>query len=225
MKGNELDFFEFGKRICLEIGLPIQLKLEGVAFPLQSVLVGMEIDEYLIIKIPVQFANIKHKLFPGIDIVVRYLYQGIVFGFQTKLIEIISKPVKLLFLEYPRIIEHHELRSHKRAQSIFPATIRIKDKTNNGAIIDVSKNGCRCHMLSSRSEHLPPVQIDDEISIMCKFPGVEGDHEVLGKIRNIKKSRNELIVGIEFLKLELEIHDLISQYIYAVEEFAPSALK
>ena len=225
MNGIDIDFFEYGKRISLEIGIPIQLKMEGVAFPLQSVLIGMEIDEYLIIKIPAQYTNVKHKLIAGVDIIVRYLYRGTVYGFQTKLIEIITKPVKLLFLEYPKIIEHYDLRSQKRAESIFPATIMIKDKTNHGAIIDVSKNGCRCHILNSRKEPLPPVQIDDEILLKCKFPGVEGDHEVLGKIKNIRRSRKELIVGVEFMRLELEIHELISQYIYAVEDFSQAPLK
>lgn len=225
MKGMDIDIFEYGKRINLEIGIPIQLKMEGVAFPLQSVLVGMEIDEYLIIKIPAQYTNVKHKLIPGVDIIVRYLYRGTVYGFQTKLIEIISKPVKLLFLEYPKIIEHYDLRSQKRAESIFPATITIRDKTNHGAIIDVSKNGCRCQILNTRREPLPPVQIDDEIFLRCKFPGVEGDREVLGKIKNIRRSRKELIVGVEFSRLELEIHNLISQYIYEVEDFSPAPLK
>ena len=225
MKDMGIDFFEYGKRISLEIGIPIQLKMEGVAFPLQSVLVGMEIDEYLIIKIPAQYTNVKHKLTTGVDIIVRYLYRGTVYGFQTKLIEIITKPVKLLFLEYPKIIEHYDLRSQKRAESIFPATITIKDKTNHGAIIDVSKNGCRCHILNSRREPLPPVQIDDEILLKCKFPGVQGDREVFGRIKNIRRSRKELILGVEFSKLELEIHDLISQYIYAVEDFSQAPLK
>lgn len=219
MKGNDIDYFEYGKRICMEIGTPIQFKMEGVGFSLQSIIVGMDLDEYLIIKIPAQYTNIKHKLVQGVDIVVRYLYQGTVYGFQTKLIEIISRPVKLLFLEYPKIIEHYDLRSQKRAESLFPAAIRIKDKTNHGAIIDVSKNGCRCHILNSKQETLPPVQIDDEIVLKCKFPGVQGDREVFGKVKNIKRSRKELIVGVEFLGLELEIHDLISQYIYAVEDF------
>jgi len=225
MKEMEIDFSEFGKRISLEIGIPIQLQLEGVSFPLQSILVGMEIESYLILKIPAQFANIKHKLVPGTDIIVRYIYQGIVFGFQTKLIEVISRPVKLLFLEYPKIIEHHDLRSQKRAHSIFPTVIKIKDKTNNGAIIDISINGCRCHILASQREQLPPAQIDDEIKLLCKFPGIQGDHEVLGIIRNIKKSRKELILGVEFMVLEQEVHNHISRYIYAVEDFAMTPFK
>lgn len=220
MKNTDIDFFEYGQRISLEIGIPIQLRLDGVAFPLQSVLVGMEVDEYLIIKGPAQYTNVKHKLAPGVDIIVRYLYRGIVYGFQSKIIEIISRPEKLIFLEYPRIIEHFELRSQKRAESIFPATIIIKDKTNHGAIIDVSRNGCRCQIMNSKKEPLPPVSIDDEILLKCKFPGVEGERDVLGRIKNIRRNRKELTVGVEFLKLETKIHELITQYIYTVEDFS-----
>jgi hypothetical protein len=219
------DIFDYGKRISLEIGVPFQLKLVDVAFPLQSVLVGMEIDEYLIIKIPSQFSNVKHKLYPGVEIIVRYIYQGIVFGFQTKLTDVIFKPVKLLFLEYPKIIEHHELRSHKRAHSIFPATIQIKDKISNGAIIDISKSGCRCHILATPKNLLPPAQIDEDILLTCKFPGLNGDHKIMGIIRNIEKSRKDLIMGVEFKFIEEKINDHINNYIYSIEDFASSPLK
>jgi hypothetical protein len=222
MDKNELDFdiFDYGKRISLDIGVTFQLKLVDVAYPLQSILVGMEIDEYLIIKIPSQFGNVKHKLFPGVEIIVRYIHQGIIFGFQTKLIDVIFKPVKLLFLEYPKIIEHHELRSHKRAHSIFPAKVSIKDKVSNGAIIDISKSGCRCHILATQKEPLPPVQIDDEVLLTCKFPGIHGDHNVLGIVRNIKKSRKDLILGVEFKIIEEKLNDHIINYIYSIEDFA-----
>lgn len=220
MNETNIDFSEYGRRISIDAGITVQMKLDGVAFPLQSIIVGMEVDEYLILKIPAQFTNVKHKLYPGVEVIVRYIHHGIVFGFQTKLIEIITRPVKLLFLEYPKIIEHHDLRSHKRAQSIFPATIHIKDRTNNGAIIDISKNGCRCHILATQGETLPPAQVDDQVSLKCKFPGIQGEHEVKGIIRNTKKSRKELILGIEFLALEEQLHNHIANYIYSIEDFA-----
>jgi c-di-GMP-binding flagellar brake protein YcgR len=220
MRENELDFNDYGKRVSLEMGLSVQLKLEGIGFPLQSSFVGMENDEFLIIKAPPQFTGIKYKMVPGVEIVVRYLYHGTVYGFQTKLIDVITQPARLLFLEYPKIIEHHDLRQQVRAHSLFPAVIRIKEHTNSGVIIDISKHGCRCHILQSRTEHLPPAQIDDEISLTCKFPGVEGDHEILGIIRNLKRSRKELIIGLQFTKIEYDLHEQIIRYIYAVEHYA-----
>ncbi|OPZ60943.1 MAG: hypothetical protein BWY87_00156 [Deltaproteobacteria bacterium ADurb.Bin510] len=52
MDKEGLDYFNFGKRISLEVGVDVHLKLNGVGFPLQSTVVGMEADEYLIIKSP-----------------------------------------------------------------------------------------------------------------------------------------------------------------------------
>ncbi len=216
---KDLDLEDYGKRISLEMGIPIQMKVEGIGFPLQSSFVGMEIDQYLIIKAPPQFTSVKFKFVPGLDIVIRYLYHGTVFGFQTKLIEYTHRPVKLLFLEYPRIIEQHDLRNQKRAHSLFPAKIKIKQKVNNGVIIDISNEGCRCHILASPKEELPSAQIDEKIILTCKFPGVHGDHEILGIIRNLKKSRKEIIIGIEFSQIEVEVHDHIIKYIYAVEHY------
>ena len=120
MDKEGLDYFNFGKRIALEVGVDIHLKLDGVGFPIQSTVVGMEADEYLIIKSPKAFVAIKHKCVPGSEMIVRYLYKGTVYGFQTKLIEYITSPTKLFFLDYPRIIEHHDLRQEKR----FPCHLR-----------------------------------------------------------------------------------------------------
>jgi hypothetical protein len=222
MKDNDFDLENYGKRISLELGLPVQLRLDGIGYPLQSSFVGMEADEYLVIKAPPQYTSLKYKMVPGVDIVLRYLHLGTVFGFQTKLIEAIIKPARLLFLEYPKIIEHHDLRQSKRANSLFPAIIKIKDNTNHGVIIDISKHGCRCHILQNRDEHLPPVQINDLMSLSCKFPGIEGDHEILGIIRNLKRSRKELIIGMQFTQIEAELHEQIIKYIYAVEDYAIS---
>ena len=207
------DIFSYTQNFDLDIGIQIQLKIDGIAYPLQSYVVGMEHNDYLIIKAPKSFTSIKFKLVPGTELIVRYLYHGTVYGFQSKLIEVISTPFRLLFLQYPQIIEHHELRHHRRIESYLPAKIQINDHQElSSTIIDVSENGCRC--LIKTNADTPSIHIDDQASILCQFPGIDGSHLVVGNIKNISRSRTEIYLGVEFMAVESKIHELIASYVF-----------
>ena len=53
MKGNDIDYFEYGKRICMEMGTSIQFKMPGVGFSLQSGILHAnrvgDLDPYIIV--------------------------------------------------------------------------------------------------------------------------------------------------------------------------------
>ena len=147
---NKISDPDTGKRIFIELGTEFQIEIEGITFRLKSTLVGMELGQYLIIKtpsFPSEVGNIKQKLFPGIEIVVRYLHKGTVFGFRTQLIEAFFTPRRLLFLEYPKVIEHYDLRSNRRVECIIPAKIILKEKETEGTILDINEKGCRIRYL------------------------------------------------------------------------------
>ena len=214
---DEIDYFNFGKRITLDVGVDVQLKLEGVGFALQSTVVGMEPGEYLIIKSPKSFVSIKHKCVPGSEMVVRYLHNGTVYGFQTKLIEFITSPTKLFFLEYPRIIEHHDLRHEKRFPCHFPARLKLRDGRDVASVIsDISQNGCRCLIDMDRNHGMGIPHIDDQVSFSCQFPGVQGAYVIAGTVRNISKARSEIVLGVEFAVVEDEINNILARYVFSL---------
>lgn len=225
MEAENVDYLAMGRRIFIELGSQLQIEIEGVAFRFKSVFVGMESDEYLIIKTPMvpsdaPFSSIKHKLFPGTQIVVRYLYKGTVFGFQSKLIEAISAPVRLLFVEYPKIIENYDLRSQERTDCFLPAKIEIRDEEEHGAILDISEKGCRCLIKALKGEKLPSTQIDERVTLTCQFPGIEGEQVVSGNVKNISRDKQEMILGIEFREIAARVKDIIDRYLSNIKQFS-----
>lgn len=223
MKIRDIDPSNTGKRISIEVGDQLQIEIEGVAFRFKSSVVGIEPDEYLIIKTPIippHLGSIKHKLFSGNQIVVRYIHKGTVFGFQTKLIEAISLPVRLLFVEYPNIIEHHDLRSHERIDCFLPSKIKINDKERRGTILDLSEKGCCHRMKALKDEKFPSIQIDDQITLMCQFPGIEGEHVVPGMVKNINKDTQEMSLGIVFHEITPEVQKVIAHYISTAKDLS-----
>lgn len=218
MEKGRFDVFTSGKRVSLDIGTPIHLEIEGVSIPLESSLIGMEADNYLIIKTPRPYPTIKQKLYQGNHCIVKYLFQGTVFAFQTKIIDSIAQPVRLLFLEYPKIIQRHDLRDHRRIDCVIPTKIVAQDEEKMGAVVDVSKRGCRVHVQIYPGDKVPAIAMNDEITLLAKFPGVEGELEIRGRVRNIRKSRHEMVFGVVYQEIPLEAQEKIAQYLISVED-------
>ncbi len=221
MTNGEVDNLATGKRLSIEVGSQLQVEIEGIPSRHQTTFLGMELFEYLIIKIPVfphkiRLDVIKHKLFPGNQITVRYLYEGSVFGFQTKLIEALFMPKRWLVLEYPEAIAQHDLRSEKRIDSFLPTTTNIKDKETQGIIVDINQNGCRYLIKAVKDMKFPPVQMDDQITLRCQFPGEQDEQVVSGIVRNIKRDSQEMALGIQFRKMTDNLYDIISLYISTI---------
>jgi len=216
---NPNDLFNAGVRISLDMGMQLNIEIEGVSMPLHSEFVGMENSQYIIIKIPQPYSSIKHKLFKGNQIIAKYLTQGTVYAFQTKILEIIAKPVRLLFLEYPKIIQHRDLRSHKRISCFIPVNIEYGDKELSGAMLDINKGGCRCQINKSTKDELSSLKVKDSILLKFPFPGVEGNIEISGEISNIKKNKTDLHTGVMFRDTSEEVKQTIERYIVSVYDF------
>ncbi len=210
------------KPLRIEIGSQVQIEIKEIPSRYQTTFIGMELYEYLLFKIPVfsydlRRSGIKHKLFPGNQITVRYIYEGSVFGFQTKLIEALFMPKRLLVLEYPKAIAQHDLRSEKRTECLLPAMAKITDKETQGIIVDINQNGCRYLIKGAKDRTLPPIQMEDQIDLRCQFPGEPEEQVVSGIVKNIKKDSQEMALGIQFRKITDNLYDIISLYISAIK--------
>jgi len=217
--------FNTGKRISIELGTQLQIEICGVDFTFKSTLTGIEPDKYLIINAPITspYGSIKHKYFRGNKIIVRYLYKGTVFGFQSELIEDIYTPLNLLFVKYPEIIEEHNLRSKERINCFLLIKIKIKGEEKDGVMVDISKGGCCCVFKRAvKDKELLSVQIDEQVTLRCQFPQIEDEQVVLGKVKSIRKDKEQMTVGIMFHEIEPEIEDIIVQYVLAIKELPKS---
>ena len=76
--------------IYIDIGTKVYLEIEGVNFSVTSIFIGMLKDEFMIITLPKRYKSVKNKLFPANKMVVKYLYDGSVYAFQTTVIETIT---------------------------------------------------------------------------------------------------------------------------------------
>ncbi|GGD55627.1 PilZ domain-containing protein [Lacimicrobium alkaliphilum] len=172
-----------------------------------SEMVGYRFGRYLIIR----FEDINFPQKDGVAGMVaicRFLIEdslGECFAFKTEIVNMMRRPDRLLFLNFPKEIHRRALRDKKRESANVIATIQmlseqgLRGKPFSGLVQDISAGGCRfqfeeCH--TGRKVNLLPVVI----TLLGKDGEV--DKEVFGKVRNSRYQDNLLSVGIQFDELQ-----------------------
>ncbi len=201
----------------MEIGTTLKIQIEGTKSRMASELIGIETGEYLLIKMPsTQFmGNLSNLLYKGNSIIIRYLHKGTIFGFKSHISHVITNPAKLIFIEYPKRIESHDLRGHKRLDCYLPANVKIMDNTIAGTITDISKEGCHFIIDTEKVkvENSLILQVGNELGVSFQLPGVAKKLTVTGKQKNIKKDRESVNIGIEFDNMDIEDQERLYDFL------------
>ena len=205
-----------GRRIGLEIGAKLQIEIEDFESPLESIMIGMMPDDYLIITLPSHLSLHGHELSKGAHFGIKYLYLGKVCFFQSKLLASVDFHQKLLFVSYPSVIHYHELRRHRRVAIFLPCTIGLDDGQSYPAVLlDMSISGCLCQQKSKEDKPLPlpSFHIDEKLTIRCLLPGMDEEQELTGHIRNLNKTKHETRIGVEFIENSPAVEKAITHYL------------
>lgn len=215
------EYLNLGRRIAVEIGTRLKLEVQGIELPLFSAVVGWESNKYIIIKSPEPLNRVEHKLFKGNELIVRYISEGTVYAFQTRMMETITKPLHLLFIEYPRIIEHHELREQKRTRCNILTKLVTTEGENVGCIVDITRSGCRCLVQASKNVKLITFDPEETLVMHSIFPGSQHTVALNGQVKNIRRTRREIDLGISFAaNTPPESKKLLNWFVDTLEDYA-----
>ncbi len=209
----------------MDIGTKFQIEFKREKIRLLSKVVGIEEKKYIIIKAPYMAANSGVNLLANSsEIAVRYIEKGAAFGFTSHIFKFISDPDRLLFVEYPNKIESHNLSDRQRLNCYLPAQITLNENSEHkviieGAIIDVSKGGCKfAASKQSLEEYDFQLQVDFEVLISFNLPGLEQLLRItsLAKNTHFNKSGNNLNIGLRFTKIDKEMNTILNNFLSSV---------
>lgn len=215
-KLHELDG---GRRVAIEMGTQLQIEVEGVASRLKSHLVGMDLGKYLILDLShVNLSGgVRHKLFKRNTVVVRYIYSGKVYGFQSYILGATTDPAKLLFVAYPKVVAENNIRKSYRVESHLPARIKANEIEVEATLIDISQTGCKCQIKQSRlKEAKVTVEVNKEINLLTVLPGIQEELNLTGFVRNLNKDTSEVTFGMEFYELDSQAENSLLHYLSAI---------
>lgn len=208
-----------GDRIALDIGARLKIELGTKDVALESTMVGMIRDRYLIMETPTPREIFKQARLENQKLTIKYIHLGRLCTFTTSIVEMTDNPAPLLFLKYPSVIHYHELRRAKRTSIFIPCTMHPSiEEDYYGILVDLSSLGCLCRIKARGNDGLPHLDIDARVELRCLLPGVNEDQQLQGVVKNLRKSANDLFVGLEFVELPNYISDVINNYLYAVDQ-------
>jgi len=206
--------------ININIGTPMQLAFESVRFRLKSEFIGMIANSLLIVRMPPSksLPNASKIYTQGTNSIIRFVHQGIAYGFFTKIVRALYSPAKLLFLDYPENIEVYQLRNHERVLCLLPVTIKLSpDNTIAGHVTDISKQGCQFSVENKNvdnSQVLPSK--DDSIFILLQLPGFENTISIECCVQNINSTQDLVKVGLKFIALTDDARDRLYDFLESV---------
>jgi c-di-GMP-binding flagellar brake protein YcgR len=147
------------------------------------------------------------------DCIIRFVKEGVAFGFQTTLMSVQYAPVPLVFFKYPDEIKSMSIRKSSRVKANIPAKLMVKkenDKfiTEDARICDMSENGCLIEV--------PTVKFSDTESLaQCyvTFLLLDKNLEFDCNIRNVRKKDNVYYLGSEFSNCQPESKNILTSFI------------
>lgn len=200
----------------LKAGEILKLRIKTISIPIESTFIGMARDEYVLIKHPSPFQTVKSKLFPTNDMVIQCLHEGQAIAFQSRIIELVFKPIRILVLEYPKEVLLRSIRCIKRTVCTLPAILESRGITKECVITDISNKGCGLFVKYNAAERNYILRNNEPFLLRCKFPGVGNEKKIVGIIRNSRRFKLEVSYGVQFHELNPKTSEIINEYLDAV---------
>lgn len=206
---------------CLAIDLTTELHLEiiGVIGKFKSALIGMKVDEFIIVDLPSIFdTNSKKKVEKNLsaNVIARYLYKGSAFGFKSNLISMILKPTPMLFLRYPVNIEEQNLRKHKRVSCMLHGKIKLGSDVFVGIVLDISIVGAQIELVLDNyhsDKLIAGLKKNSTFAFLVQIPGKPKASVFQVERKNIRSHNEKLYLSVGLCNLKKQDEFNISQFI------------
>lgn len=190
-------------------GAELLIEITNLKLRIKSLLVGLEHEQYLIIKIAPNdlMGTFRSDAVKESPMIIRYLYKGTVYGFKAQLLNILSSPARLFFVSYPENFEEIRVLENARFDCILPASALVGNDIVEMTVVDISKEGCLCMIVAgARHEALYGLlQVNKQMDLKVQFPGMTGKFGLVGRIRNTSKGTDKIMVGLVFEEMSEDV--------------------
>ncbi len=133
--------------------------------------------------------------------VIRFMNNGIAYGFHTRMVNKLYAPIPLIFFRYPEHINSMAFRKSPRVRTSIPAKIMGVRGTSdvicdNAIIADLSETGC---LLKVGSTELPEIEPSKDFYLTFTLWGESLELDCT--VRNIRKNEGHYLLGVEFKRV------------------------
>ncbi|MGE5342348.1 MAG: flagellar brake protein [Candidatus Omnitrophota bacterium] len=149
----------------------------------------------------------------GTELIVRYIHEGQIYGFVTKLFHKQTEPMPFWFFEYPLEIEVINLRQSSR----IPITLEVT--TPEGEVYftrDISKEGASLRLTAM--SNMVPRKVGDTIALNFSLPDGVRVENLKALIMRQYSEQNLNLLGVKFDESCVREREIISHYVGKLEK-------
>jgi c-di-GMP-binding flagellar brake protein YcgR len=200
-----------GKSI-FEVGLTLSIETFYKTH-LSTEVIGWDVDVFVLTR-AIYIEGQPAMLNTGNPLTIRFLRDGIAYGFASEVIAVQFFPSPLLFMKYPAKLETLKLRVAPRYKLDLPA--RFSDTSGaliaEAVLLDISEGGCGLKVPVQKSRELFPEEgytvtfkiMDKELSMGCGIKKMDKGKEAyllgLKFTTSTPQTKEVLTMAIDFLK-------------------------
>lgn len=193
---EEIQPFELAER--LEVGLKMTLVAEaggGKRTSYEVEVKGWEDMGFILTSVPERKSGMV-PLRGALPVTVRMLAEGVALGFRTRIMDIQSRPVNVMYLQYPGNVAMKDVRAHKRFPVFLIASITIATddhvETGKGIMRDLAVGGC----CIETEMDLPD---DEEVTISFTLPNGVSVKDLAAIVRNQRETLEKCAYGMQYV--------------------------
>jgi len=191
--------------LSVGLSLKLSLTLDRQKVMYGSTLLGWKEHAWLVCEWPLQLGH-DQPVAEGTPCTVSYLHDGKLVGYHSEIRDVITAPVPLLFVAYPRVVEEMHLRKHSRVGANEPILLTRADlnKTSHaalptgdyigGLLKDLSEGGCSVALVR-RPAWLYP---GSSVQLEFELPGLGHVTNLTGVVKNADGQYDGDVIGIQF---------------------------
>ncbi len=201
------------------VGDKALIELSGTGDRFSSEFTGWEKGRYIQVRLPSKLPAMDH-VYPDKPVIVRYLRRGgEVHAFQSTILCVLHTPFRLLFLDYPRMVEKLTLRKKSRADCFLPARFDILGDDVPGYLLNISQGGARGSIAAGRLKTAPqPGEI-----LGCRFllhAAPNDEIDARAAVRRIQETNGKCLLSMQFTDLAQPAMARVDAYVRECLEYA-----
>jgi len=195
-------------QFAVGLHLFLEIKHKGQRLRTRANLIGWYRPHFLITTAPITDRR-TIILQPGTEIITRYLLEGTVYAFLTRLERKFQDPMPIWILDYPEMVEIKNLRNSPRIQTLL--NVKTSEE-KQWMLLDLSQNGA---LISVDTEP----KLGEEIQLNFTLPNGDEIKELQVEVIRLHASADDCSVGVRFKEGADQI-EKIKQYVESLEQLS-----
>lgn len=147
------------------------------------------------------------------SLILRFVHEGVVYGFRTAISRLVTDPEPLVFVRYPRFVEQVSMRRELRLSCRMPCLVTADGgSAQPGLMLDVSAAGCRVVVRHDHNEAAPPEGLP--VTVTLALPDQTEPFSAPGEVRRLTDEVEERALGIAFNHEQRELYEVLERYLW-----------